>query len=1283
MRPIRLSITGLHSFREKQEIDFTALTDTGMFGIFGPTGSGKSTILDALTLALYGDVSRAEHSTQAILNHGEKRLQVSFEFEIGGAFQRKRYLVERMYKRADGFSVLHQSSRLLELEPPAMLENTANLVLSAERDGHSSRLQADVAGEGKAAEFGQVVLADSKNAVNQKIRDILGLEQSDFTRAVVLPQGKFAEFLQLTGSERNRMTERLFGLEQYGQSLVDKVKGRLDGAQQERATVTAAQQELGDASREAMVTAEETVAQAKSALLQAAVELAQARENHAQAKQVWDLQTQRTQAQAAQADHGKQADEIEQVRHTLAMAERARRVWPLVLTTQGAQVDLERYLAEYDHGVAHEAEMRATLVTTQDQWRDLQERQAAEEPVLLQRQGLLQDGLGQEQELRQRQEAWEQVQVAYHQAVAKRDEAKQALAEVDRSMESLTAEIEQTQQELDEHTLGPVDRQQLLALHQSATTWERLRQAEQKAQENLAGRAENLAAARVTLARAVESRNEFTMRQEQTRRQMEKIRILPPGLNLDFALWDSWLAGLRPQVQTLQEAERVVEKAQLAAEGLATVFQQCEGVAITERDVANRALVALTDLRRRREEQIHQDELGMASRLAAHLQDGIPCPVCGSEHHPHPALVYADAGIGIARGRTWDEWSADMMEAEKAWRTAEDVARQAEDKQVRAEATLTAAWEEVRQRQAEIGEAQDRLAAAWQGGLTIGLMEFLQATVPTTLVARRDKARDLMEWDGTSVPNSGRTWSGALGHMEVEVARLRDLWQRWQRQLDGLEEEWTSLMQPLQEAAQEVTRAEQRVQSADLEVQAQMQGVEQLKQDVAMAARQMQANLAAAGMVCIHLEQEGMDVVQQRMKRMEEDDLRAEDAKIRLTGLRQSLINQQVALAAANEHFQKWELSVKENVTRGEQLAEEVKERQRRLIHLTGGKTVADAATAVESDLAALHEAILQAVSAVQTADRNVHEATEKRAKAEAELQSARRQFEQSHQRLQAALADERFVTVGEVADARMDEAKWQEQSTRVKEYEAMGVRLRAVYDGLTHQLAGRTVDETQWLAVQSQLSMAQIDHETALEAHGFANSRLQDIQVRHARWQELEVQRQELEHQTGHLEALRNLLRGNSFVEFMAREQMNGVARQASERLQTLTRGRYALKLTEDGGFLMRDDHNGGVTRPVSTLSGGETFLTSLALALSLSAHIQLRGRYPLEFFFLDEGFGSLDPDSLDVVVTTLEKLHLERMSIGIISHVPELRQRLQRRLIVEPAEPAGRGTRVWLERA
>jgi len=102
-----------------------------------------------------------------------------------------------------------------------------------------------------------------------------------------------------------------------------------------------------------------------------------------------------------------------------------------------------------------------------------------------------------------------------------------------------------------------------------------------------------------------------------------------------------------------------------------------------------------------------------------------------------------------------------------------------------------------------------------------------------------------------------------------------------------------------------------------------------------------------------------------------------------------------------------------------------------------------------------------------------------------------------------------------------------------------------------------------------------------------------------------------------------------------------------------------------------------------VTSLSGGETFITSLALALALSKQIQLKGQSPLEFFFLDEGFGTLDRNLLDTVIDSLERLSTKERVIGVISHVPELKNRIARRLIVEPPTADGMGSKIYIEKA
>ena len=98
MRPIKLEIEGLHSFESCQVIDFSALSANGIFGVFGATGSGKSTILDAIILALYGKVQRSKTNSDFI-NLKSKKAVVAFEFSFAEDGKEKVYKVQRVFKR--------------------------------------------------------------------------------------------------------------------------------------------------------------------------------------------------------------------------------------------------------------------------------------------------------------------------------------------------------------------------------------------------------------------------------------------------------------------------------------------------------------------------------------------------------------------------------------------------------------------------------------------------------------------------------------------------------------------------------------------------------------------------------------------------------------------------------------------------------------------------------------------------------------------------------------------------------------------------------------------------------------------------------------------------------------------------------------------------------------------------------------------------------------------------------------------------------------------------------
>ena len=146
----------------------------------------------------------------------------------------------------------------------------------------------------------------------------------------------------------------------------------------------------------------------------------------------------------------------------------------------------------------------------------------------------------------------------------------------------------------------------------------------------------------------------------------------------------------------------------------------------------------------------------------------------------------------------------------------------------------------------------------------------------------------------------------------------------------------------------------------------------------------------------------------------------------------------------------------------------------------------------------------------------------------------------------------------------------------------------------------------------------------------------------------------------------LRQLLRGNRFLEFIASEYLQEICVTASKTLLSLTGGRYFLQYDKD--FKVGDNLDGGNLRAVKTLSGGETFLVSLSLALSLSGAICMKSLRPIEFFFLDEGFGTLDEKLVETVMDVLGKLS-KTFAVGLISHVEELKHRIDNKILVTGA--------------
>jgi DNA repair protein SbcC/Rad50 len=226
VRPLRLILDGFGTYRHETEIDFT---DVDFFALVGPTGSGKSTVIDALCFALYGTVPRwdNEREVRNALAPSANACTVSLIFEISG----HRYVAVRSLQRDRRGQVSTKAARLerLDASVPATASLTELLEASVEQ------------------------LAEGPDQVKSRVQELLGLSYEHFTQSVLLPQGGFSEFLRATPANRQRLLVELLAFGVYkdiGQRARERA-GRAEelgkAARQHRDQLAGATQEAEDA----------------------------------------------------------------------------------------------------------------------------------------------------------------------------------------------------------------------------------------------------------------------------------------------------------------------------------------------------------------------------------------------------------------------------------------------------------------------------------------------------------------------------------------------------------------------------------------------------------------------------------------------------------------------------------------------------------------------------------------------------------------------------------------------------------------------------------------------------------------------------------------------------------------------------------------------------------------------------------------------------------------------------------------------------------------------------
>ena len=1303
MKPVKLTISAFGPYAGETTIDFTQLGEQGLYLITGDTGAGKTTIFDAICFALYGEASgdfRKAEMFRSRYAADDTATYVQLVFDCAG----KRYTVRRNPEY---------------LRPKSRGSGMTVQKAEAELTGPDEKEPVTRARE-----------------VTQAVTELIGLDRNQFVQIAMIAQGEFQKILFAGSQERSEIFRKLFGTGIYDrlqERLRTETKERqneyeelnrsivqyLDGIVCEEDTPAAAelfhQKQTGfdgqlaeglnllgrlcDEEEKAAAEYDGQLEELDERIRDAERQLGNMQEIRRQREQLAGREQELAQqepayrsAEAAYTAAKKAAEEgsgldsaIRELKERLALYERIAEEEKAQQKREQAWQDSGRECREKKEQKEREQER---LTAQQGEYETLsgaekeQERAAHRMELLTEKENALAAG---RKRLREEEEKQESLQKA---ARACKEELDRLVQETD----GLGEAEEQCQKE--HEALKNAGEEELKCRHETE-------QAEKKFDQYRAA-AKGCAAAR-----------------EEMHRQEE----ICGGLRSRLEGLAESLASCQKEAETLKDAEvtyillqQEAGRQKEAGERLATLKKEADQIDAVKKELTAaqeeyRATAAEKEKLAGEYHSAQRQRLdAQAGLLARTLKDGAPCPVCGSVHHPAPAALAEEVFTEEELERKAEQLSAAEQKekscSESAGRLIERLlaqknaaARRAEETSVLLE-VRSGRLEEASERPEETSgcpkEAFERPEetpgmpqaeweeADWRRYISACkkcLEEQKKETSAQLLEAEENRARkEALEKQIETQTAEKNQLGSEVEEAAQKLAVCRGLLEEKERQRGELEAEIRrEYAGQLPDAAEELPGAAENTTTVEIFLEERLTLCQKnltLKMADVKRAKELEQSLQKlgeqrgelqdriAGQQTQEAEYRGKISEQETLLAAERRRAAEQQNEISEWGRRQSPddgkteeISVDELLAGLRSRFARELSDSSERLKQREGLSEEIRRREMRVGELGEEIRNAEIKTARllaereagQKQLAALKEQ--SGGESREETEEEIRRLEEQKETLSRELLTAEqtyREQEKIRQELSAVIRDltARLDQTGESerCEEEMISAReaYQEEKRRLSE-----MRERTRHALLTNQKIHRTVQEK-----QKDIEAVEKTYVWMRALSGTANGTLPG--------------KQKIELET-----------------YVQMTYFDRILRRANLRLLVMSGGQYELLREQDGESkkgkagleLLVTDHYNGTARSVRTLSGGEVFMASLALALGLSDEIKsYAGGIRLDCMFVDEGFGSLDAESLAQAVRALVLLSEGSRLVGIISHVSELNEQIDKKIVVTKRRDQGR---------
>ncbi|WP_330745242.1 SMC family ATPase [Chryseobacterium sp. CP-77] len=271
------------------------------------------------------------------------------------------------------------------------------------------------------------------------------------------------------------------------------------------------------------------------------------------------------------------------------------------------------------------------------------------------------------------------------------------------------------------------------------------------------------------------------------------------------------------------------------------------------------------------------------------------------------------------------------------------------------------------------------------------------------------------------------------------------------------------------------------------------------------------------------------------------------------------------------------------------------------------------------------------------------------------------------------ALADQNFTEFKDVEHILLQEINVQLLRARVQNFRIEFEALKKFIGELELKLKGLSFNNEQFSIAEQQFTEAQTEQKQISDSVVTKTAEIDRLEKEFVKKEELLKELAKLQKRSENLKIMMNLFKGAGFVQYVSSIYLRQLCDHANVRFHRMTRNQLSLQLNENNDFEIIDYLNEGKSRSVKTLSGGQAFQVSLSLALALAESVQANAQADKNFFFIDEGFGTQDTESVNIVFETLTNLMKENRIVGIISHVEELKEKIPTALNIIKDEERG----------